>query len=311
MPKFSKAAELAHDALKASFSNNKHSDQWINTIKQYANPHIGDRRIDDLGTPDILMVLAPIWLTKPETARRLRQRLHRVFEHAKASGHRSGENPVVGVGSGLPKQQDRVTHHTALPFGELPDFMARLRKSDAPALSRLALELLILTATRTSEVLLARWNEFDLENRVWIIPAHRMKAKRAHRIPLVERGVEIVRAAKSVSFDKDFVFPGMRRGRPLSNVALLKLLERMKVKVTVHGFRSSFSDWAAELTHYPREVVEMALAHTIKNKVEAAYRRGDLLEKRVELMEGWAEFALSLPAVRTDGDKIDTAARTT
>lgn len=293
VPTFEKAAEAAHKAMKVGFANDKHADQWINTIKQYANPHIGDRRIDDISTADILKVLAPIWLTKSETARRLKQRMHKVFEHAKASGQRSGENPVVGVASGLPKQPSGETHHAALPVADLPDFMVKLRTAGDSHSSRLALELLILTGTRTSEVLLAKWEEIDLTKAVWTIPAERMKAKRVHRIPLTPRCVEILRLAKQLAAGGALVFPGQKKDRPLSNMVFLKLLERMKVEVTAHGFRSTFSDWAAETTHYPSEVVEMALAHSIKNKVEAAYRRGDLLDKRVPLMDEWAAFALS------------------
>lgn len=292
VPTFSEAAEAAHGALKEGFRNAKHSDQWINTIKQYAYPHIGSRRIDDIGTPDILKVLAPLWLKKGETARRLKQRIHKVFEHAKASGVRSGENPVAGVDSGLPKQTAVQQHHAALPFAELPDFVEKLHSEGDHTSSRLALELLILTATRTSEVLLARWEEFDLEAKIWTIPAERMKAKRVHRIPLTARSLEILEAAKQLATGSTLVFPGMKRDQSMSNMALLKLLDRMKVDVTAHGFRSSFSDWAAESTHYPREVVEMALAHSIKNKVEAAYRRGDLLDKRLPLMKDWATFIL-------------------
>lgn len=293
VPTFEKAAEAAHKAMKVGFANAKHADQWINTIKQYANPHIGDRRIDDISTADILKVLAPIWLTKSETALRLKQRLHKVFEHAKASGQRTGENPVSGVTSGLPKQSSGDAHHAALPFADLPDFMVKLRTAGESHSSRLALELLILTGTRTSEVLLATWEEFDLTNAVWTIPADRMKAKRVHRIPLTPRCVEILRLARQYAAGGPLVFPGQKKGRPFSNVVFLKLLERMKVGVTAHGFRSTFSDWAAETTHYPREVVEMALAHTIKNKVEAAYRRGDLLDKRIPLMDDWSAYALS------------------
>lgn len=293
VPTFGEAAEAAHLGLKEGFRNAKHADQWINTIRQYANPHIGTRRIDDIGTPDILKVLAPVWLKKPETARRLKQRMHKVFEHAKASGLRSGENPVAGVDSGLPKQTALQEHHVALAFADLPAFMVKLRGQGEHTTSRLALELLILTATRTSEVLLARWDEVDADSEVWTIPAERMKAKRIHRVPLTRRCLELLAVAKQLAAGSQLVFPGMKTDRPMSNMAFLKLLERMKVDVTAHGFRSSFSDWAAESTHYSREVVEMALAHTIKSKVEAAYRRGDLLDKRRPLMGDWETFALS------------------
>ena len=295
IPTFVEAIVIVYEEHKASWRNAKHAQQWINTLTQYAVPMIGDRRVDQIETPDILRVLAPIWLTKQETARRLRQRLGTVMDWAKAAGFRSGENPVDGVAKGLPKQAVNKEHHAALPYAEVPAFVARLQRSGDGEVARLAFQLLILTASRTSEVLGARWDEFNFGDNLWIVPAGRMKAKRPHRVPLSNRSLAILERAREMSADSDYVFPGRSPLAPLSNTVLLMMLRRMKVDVTAHGFRSSFRDWAAETTSYPRELAEMALAHTIENKVEAAYRRGDLLEKRAEMMSQWADYVTYHP----------------
>jgi len=292
-PTFERAAQTVHTEHKLAWKNDKHIQQWINTLREYAFPIIGDMRIDKIDTPDILRVLSPIWLSKPETARRVRQRISNVFDWAKVSGFRDGDNPVEGVTRGLPKQSKLVKHHEALPFAEIPDFIVKLKASNSNLISKLAFELLILTATRTSETIFAKPNEFDLKKKVWVVPAERMKTKREHRIPLVDRAVKIVEEAQELSLDTDYLFPGQKRGKPLSNMVFLKILSTMELDVTAHGFRSSFRDWAAESTNHPRDVVEMALAHAIANKVEAAYRRGDLFEKRRELMAEWEKHLFS------------------
>ncbi|MDV4155864.1 tyrosine-type recombinase/integrase [Rhizobium brockwellii] len=289
-PTFEVAAGAVHAEHKASWKNEKHINQWINTLTQYATPVIGNMRVDRIDTPDILRVLAPIWMTKPETARRVRQRLSTVFDWAKASGYRVGDNPVDGVARGLPKQIDKDAHHEAMPFEEVPAFLKAVKVTNSSLAAKLAFELLILCATRTSETLLAQKSEFDLEAKIWTIPAERMKAKRVHRVPLVGRCVEILKQAIAISGDSKYLFPGRDQAKPLSNMVFLEILRRMEIKVTAHGFRSSFRDWAAETTSFPREIAEMALAHTIENKVEAAYRRGDLLEKRRELMTEWERY---------------------
>ncbi len=296
-PTFEKAAQTVHADHKLAWKNDKHIQQWINTLTEYAFPIIGEMRIDRIDTPDVLRVLSPIWLSKPETARRVRQRIASVFDWAKASGFREGDNPVEGVGRGLPKQTKQVKHHEALPFGEVPDFLVKLRASNSNLISKLAFELLILTATRTSETILARPGEFDLKKKVWVVPAERMKTKREHRIPLVDRAIKIIEEAHEFSYDGGYLFPGQKRGKPLSNMVFLKILRSMELGVTAHGFRSSFRDWAAETTNQPRDVVEMALAHAIENKVEAAYRRGDLFVKRRELMIEWEKHLLQQPEV--------------
>jgi integrase len=293
IPTFAKAAEQVHAEHKAGWKNKKHIDQWINTLNDYVIPHFGGTRVDQVQTPDVLKALAPIWLTKPETARRVRQRIGAVMDWAKASGFRTGDNPVDGVEKGLPKQNGRDRHHEAMPYAQVPAFIKALRSSDAGEITQLALEFLILTASRTSEVLQARWDEFDLDQALWVVPAERMKAGRVHRIPLSDRSLEILKQARALASGSTYVFPGRSTEKPLSNMAFLMMLRRMKLNVTAHGFRSSFRDWAAEATSFPREVAEMALAHTIENKVEAAYRRGDLMAKRREMMQAWAAFISS------------------
>jgi len=304
IPTFAEAAETVHEEHKASWANPKHAAQWINTLTTYAHPHFGTRRVDQIETPDILRALAPIWLTKPETARRVRQRIGTVLSWAKAAGHRSGDNPVEGVAKGLPKQTDTVEHHAALPYTEVPAFIARLQASDRGEGTKLAFEFLILTALRTSEVLGARWDEIDTVEAVWTVAAHRMKMKRVHRVPLSPRAVSILESAKLLAGDSPFVFPGQKADKPLSNMAFEMTLRRMKVPVTAHGFRSSFRDWSAEATSYPNEVAEMALAHVVKNRVEAAYRRGDLLERRRALMDDWAAFCGKVAAKQSKTDGI-------
>lgn len=290
VPSFKVAAETVHEEHKVAWKNPKHADQWINTLNQYAVPLIGDMTVDRIDTPDILRVLSPIWLTKPETAKRVRQRLNTVFDWAKVCGYRTGDNPVDGVTRGLPKQLERGGHHTAMAFAEVPTFIKAMRGTNSSLIAKLAFEFLILTATRTSEALLARKTEIDTIGRLWVIPANRMKGKREHRVPITDRVAEILEEAATISADSPFIFPGRSEEKPLSNMVFLEILKRMKVPVTAHGFRSSFRDWAAEATNFPRDIAEMALAHTIENKVEAAYRRGDLLEKRRELMREWEKF---------------------
>ena len=294
VPTFKVAAETVHTENKAVWKNGKHNQQWINTLTEYAFPTIGEVRVDRIDTPDILKILAPIWLTKAETARRVRQRIGAVMDWAKAAGHRVGDNPVDGVARGLPKQPKKDGHHKALPYSAVPQFLKDMKASDSGDIAKLSFEFLILTATRTSETLEAKWDEFNLKAALWTVPAERMKAKREHRVPLCDRCVEILEAAKTLSTGSEFAFPGRSGKAPQSNMVFLKIIKTMKAKTTAHGFRSSFRDWASEATAFPREIAEMALAHTIENKVEAAYRRGDLLEKRREMMGEWSKYVTSL-----------------
>jgi len=290
VPTFKEAAEIVHAETAGSWKNEKHAAQWLTTLETYAFPTIGKRPVDQIATADVLKVLSAIWLTKPETARRLRQRVRTVLDWARVAYGLSGANPVDGVEKALPKQPERGGHFAAMPYGEVPAFLAGLHQRPASEISVLALEFLILTACRTNEVLLATWNEFDLAEQTWIIPASRMKAGEAHAVPLPGRAIELLEKVKGAGQDEVLVFPSSKRGKPLSNMVFLMMLRRMKLEVTAHGFRSSFRDWAAEETSFPNFVVEKALAHTIDNKVEAAYRRGDLLKKRRELMEAWASY---------------------
>lgn len=290
IPTFQEAAEKVHAEHEATWKNPKHAQQWINTLKQYAFPNLGQTKVDQIDTPDILKVLEPIWLGKQETARRVRQRISSVFDWAKAAGHRSGDNPVEGVIRGLPKQPDKKGHHDALPYDQVPSFLSKLKASQSNEITKLAFEFLILTAARTSEVLCAEWSEIDWDESLWTVPATRMKAGREHRVPLPPRAIDLLRQAKKYAGDSNLLFPGRDPQKPMSNMVFLQALRRMELPVTAHGFRSSFRDWAAETTNHPREIAEMALAHTIANKVEAAYRRGDLLEKRRALMNDWGSY---------------------
>ena len=288
---FKEAAREVHKIHSATWKNDKHKKQWITTLENYVFPTFGSLHVDNIGTPEILSVLNPIWLTKPETARRVRQRIHTVLEWAKASGFRSGDNPVDGISKILPKQPVSKKHHTALPYKEVPIFIKSLRSINAEGIAPLAFEFLILTATRTSEVLNATWDEINLEDKTWTIPDSRMKNKREHRIPLQPRLIEILEEARKLSEGSLYIFPNPHTGKPLSTMVFLMLLRRMKQDITAHGFRSSFRDWASERTNIPRDVCEAALAHSLKDKTEAAYKRTDLFEKRRELMELWTKFA--------------------
>jgi integrase len=265
-------------------------------LKTYASPLFGSLPVAQVDTHLVMKVLESIWKAKPETASRLRGRIEAVLDWAKVRGYRSGENPARWKGHLdhlLPARRkvQKVQHHAALPYAEIGAFVADLRKREGIAAR--ALELLIYTACRTSAILNARWEEIDFENRDWIIPGHRMKAGLEHRIPLSDQALEVLRLMRSRDdgAKEGLVFPGQKRGKPLSNMAMLTLLGRMGLDdLTAHGFRSTFRDWAAERTNFPGEVAEAALAHTVGNKVEAAYRRGDLFEKRRQLISAWAKF---------------------
>ena len=289
---FGECADRVIKAMRPSWRNGKHAAQWEMTLRDYPLRHLP---VDKITTDDVLSVLKPLWNEKPETASRLRGRIERVLDAAKAQGLRSGENPARWRGpldQLLPKRE-RLTrdHHAAMGYNGLPAFMADLQAWQATA--ALALEFAILTAARSGEVLGARWDEFDLDRAVWTTPATRMKAGREHRVPLSGRALKIAKAMRE-GRNGEFVFPGQKPGKPLSGMALEMVLRRIKIDVTVHGFRSTFRDWAAECTKFPNEVCEAALAHMIENKAEAAYRRGDLFDKRRKLMEAWASYCGAL-----------------
>jgi len=287
---FDTCAAAYIDAHKASWRNGKHRDQWRNTLNSYAAPVFGSLPVQAVDLALVMKALEPIWKTKPETASRLRGRIEAVLDWATVRGYRKGENPARWRGhldKLLPARAKfrKVEHHPALPYEEITDFTATLRRQEGIAAR--ALEFLILTATRTGEIIGARWDEIDMKDKIWVVPRARMKAGREHRVPLSGAALSILKQMKEIT-EGDFVFPGGKKGRPLSNMAMLAALKRMdRNDLTAHGFRSTFRDWAAERTNFPREVVEMALAHTIESKVEAAYRRGDLFQKRRQLMEAW------------------------
>ena len=294
---FRDAARRYIDGHVAAWRNPKHAAQWSSTLDSYANRVFGDLAVADVATAHVLAALEPIWRTKPETASRLRGRVETILDFAKARGWRSGENPATWKGHlalTLPARSKvaRVAHHAALPWRELGDFMLALR--DQVGIGARALRFAILTAARSGEVRGATWAELDLSTATWIIRADRMKGAREHRVPLSEPALEIVRemATARATNDPDvLVFSGRDHMRPLSDMSLTAVLRRMKRgDITAHGFRSTFRDWAAETTAYPAELAEMALSHAVSNKVEAAYRRGDLFEKRRRLMDDWAAF---------------------
>ena len=283
----------------AGWTNPKHRQQWKNTLVTYAYPSFGGLSVAAVETGLVLKALEPIWIEKPETAGRVRGRIEAVLDWAKARGYRDGENPARWRGhldKLLPNRRKvrRVRNHPAMPYVELPVFMRDLRARDS--MSARALEFTILCAARTGEVIGARWPEVELAEKVWMIPAERMKTGKEHRVPLSDRSVELLEALPRES---EFVFMGGRAGKPLSNMAMLELIRGMKPGsgYVPHGFRSTFRDWAAECSSHPDYVVEMALAHTISSKVERAYRRGDLFDKRGRLMADWADYCAAAPVV--------------
>lgn len=288
---FKEAAEAVHALNKPTWRNEKHGDQWINTLDKFAFPFIGNKRVSTITSADILHVLSPIWNSHPETARRVKQRIGTVLRWAIAKGWRN-DNPADAVAQGLSKHdRSKVQHRKALPYGKVAEAIEMVRASEAGMVTKLAFEFLVLTATRSVETREARWSEIDLEKKVWTIPASRMKAKKEHRIPLTDRCLTILQEAKPLKRVKsDLIFPGTREDRPLSDMTLSKLMKELLIPAVPHGFRSSFRDWAGEATSHPREVIEFALAHVIKDKAEAAYARSDLFEKRRLLMTDWANY---------------------
>lgn len=288
IPTFAEAARKMHKERGPTWKNAKHNAQWISPLERYAFPVIGNRRLDNIVTADIVKILSPIWLTKAETAKRVRQRMHAVLDWGRALGFRDGENPVVGVQRGLPKQSKKVTHLKAMPYQAVPGFFQRIDGLSSADYVRSALRFTILTAARTVETRFAVWDEIDLEERLWLIPAERMKMDREHVVPLSQPAYDELLIAQGFRDSSNFIFPGRKRGRPLSNMAMLLAVRRAGETATVHGFRSCLSDWCAEQTDFEREVVEASLSHSLKDRVEAAYRRTTFLEKRRGLMDAWA-----------------------
>ena len=297
IPTFREAAAKVLAQHRKTWRNEKHEQQWIRTLEVYVFPQLGSMQVCDITGPMIRNVLAEIWLAKPETARRVRQRIGTVLDWAYASGYRDSEAPMRAISKGLPRQPKQEGHFAAMPYIQVPTFLPRLRERES--YSRLALEFAILTAARSGEVRLASFDEFDLEEKLWTIPPARMKAHREHVVPLCERAVRIVERCLQLRIrDCPLVFPGMRLRAPMSDMTLTKLLREMKEPYTVHGFRSAFRDWVSEETGHPGDVAEAALAHVVKNRTEAAYRRGNLLEKRRLLMADWANYCSTAKASR-------------
>ena len=289
------------EAHKSAWRNAKHRAQWTTSLATYVGPVFGAMPIQRVDVALVMKVLEPIWSTKPETASRVRGRIERVLDWAKVRGFRQGENPARWRGhldALLPARSKvrKVEHHAALPYDHIATFMAKLR--NAGGMAARALEFTILTAARTGEVLGARRDEIDFQAKVWVVPPGRMKSGREHRVPLSRAAISVLKDMQARHQD-DLLFPGDRRGKPLSNMAMLMVLRRMgRDDLTAHGFRSTFRDWAAECTNFPREVAEAALAHVVGDKVEAAYRRGDLFEKRRRLMDAWAAHCQLVPSAR-------------
>lgn len=287
---FEQAAHKVHELHKPTWRNPKHAAQWINTMRQYVFPRLGSKSVAEIDSSDVLAVLMPIWNEKPETAKRVRQRIGSVLKWAVAQGWRQ-DNPAEAISIALPKHDaSAVKHRKALPYREVSTAIATVRDSGAGSAVKLAFEFLVLTAGRSGEVRMARWDEIDLDRAEWTIPASRMKARKTHRVPLSDRAVAILREAETLKDGTGLVFPGTVAGKPMSDTTMSKLLLENGVNAVPHGFRSSFRDWAGEATNFPREVAEFALAHVTKDKAEAAYARSDLFEKRRKLMSAWAAF---------------------
>ena len=289
IPTFREAAEALIKEQSPTWRNEKHAKQWSSTLEAYAFPKLGSISIDRITGPEVREVLLEIWLEKPETAKRLRQRISAILDWAVNAGYRDAPLLLPSSGKGLPKQPGKDKHHAALAYNKLPAFMAELRKGNS--ISRRALEFAILTAARSGEVRGAVWPEIDLDSGIWTIPAERMKAEREHRVPLSPAAIALLRELEvGRGRTPPLVFPGLKR-KPLSDMSLSKVLKIMEVPVTVHGFRSTFRDWVAEKTIYPRELAEKALAHVVKDPTEAAYQRLDMLDRRRPMMDDWADFA--------------------
>lgn len=300
---FSKATEQYLEAHEAGWSNPKHRQQWENTLTTYAGPKIGQMLVRDIELPHVLSVLEPIWREKTETASRLRGRMESVLDWASARGYRSGPNPARWKGHldkllPAPGRIAKTDHHRSLPHEDMPAFFAALRQQDGSGAR--ALEFAILTAARSGEARGATWEEFDLTAGKWVIPAGRMKAKKEHRVALSAQAVALLKAQQELRVS-DFVFPSPKEDGMLSDMTLTAVLRRMKVDAVPHGFRSTFRNWTAETTNYPREIAELALAHTVGSEVERAYMRSDLFEKRRALMQDWADFVSGAGARASKG----------
>ena len=289
VPTFEEATAAVVKQKRSAWRNPKHAADWPTSLRMYAFPLIGDNLVSDITSADLLQVLSPIWHDKPETARRVRQRIGTVMKWAVAMQHRPDNPAGAALGEALGHQQAVVRHMPALPHGEVASAVAAIRASRAWAGAKLAFEFMVLTAARSGEVRLATWNEIHLDAAIWTVPGARMKAKRDHRVPLSGRAVQVLRAARRLGDGTGLAFPS-QRGKALTDRALSQLLRKLGIGAVPHGFRSSFRDWASERTDHPREVIEAALAHVVRNQTEAAYARSDLFERRRQLMDDWMQY---------------------
>ena len=289
IPTFEEATSTVLALHRPGWRNAKHATQWATTLRKYAHPYLGALPVSEVTTADVLTVLTAIWHDKPETARRVRQRIGAVMKWAVAKGYRPDNPAGDAMAQALPRQTVVRRHMRALPHGEVAGAIQTIRASRASTPAKLAFEFMVLTAARSGEGRLATWDEMDLDAAVWMVPGARMKAKRDHRVPLSGQAVALLHDARRLSVGTGLVFPSPR-GKPLSDMTLSKLLKELGIAAVPHGFRSSFRDWAAEQTNTPREVIEAALAHTVRNPTEAAYARSDLFERRRGLMDDWADY---------------------
>ena len=288
IPKFEVAARKVYADNRPTWRNAKHAAQFITTLETYAFPVIGNMSVKEINSSHILRILSPIWVTKAETAKRVRQRLSAVFKYCIAEQWRTDDPADIAIVKALPYLKKKVQHRKSISYNEVSNFIETVSNSSAGLSTKLGLEFLILTATRSGEVRNARWNEIN--GSLWIIPEGRMKAGIEHRVPLSNRCMEILEEAQNINQGSDYIFEGTKRNKPLSENTFNKLMKELGLEVHAHGFRTSFRTWTQEKTHYPNEVAEAALAHSLKDSAEAAYARSDLLEKRAEMMEAWAQF---------------------
>ena len=288
IPKFEVAARKVYEDNRPTWRNAKHAAQFITTLETYAFPVIGSMSVKEINSSHILRILSPIWVTKAETAKRVRQRLSTVFKYCVAQQWRTDDPANIAIVEALPNPKRKVQHRKSISYNDVSGFIETVSKSSAGLSTKLGLEFLILTATRSGEVRNARWDEVN--GSLWTIPAERMKAGVAHRIPLPSRCIEILEEAKTISHGSGFIFEGTKPNKPLSENTFNKLMKELGLEVHAHGFRTTFRTWTQEKTNYPREIAEAALAHSLRDKAEAAYARSDLLEKRAEMMEAWAQF---------------------
>ena len=294
VPTFREAANLVLEMYRPTWSNRKHPGDWIGSLERHAFPKLGSRTVDTITTADVLGVLVPIWNVKRETATRVRQRIGSVMKWAIAEGHRDDNPAGEVIGAALPKNGRMRKHLAALPYYRVSNALSRVQASGAYRATKLAFEFLVLTAARSGEVRGARWDEIDIEAAIWTVPSERMKRRRPHRVPLSPRALEVLADAREISDGSDLVFPSIT-GRIMSDMTISKLVKGLGIQAVPHGFRTSFRTWAAERTNIPREICEEALAHVNPNRVEAAYQRSDLFERRRDLMDAWARYLSDCP----------------